>query len=57
MLAHWHIIDINISQSECQLLLTVHHWHANGEWFMVYTIGISMVNDLHHWYANDEWLT
>jgi hypothetical protein len=32
MLAHWHTIDVNISQSACQLLLMVHHWHANGEW-------------------------
>jgi hypothetical protein len=25
--------DVNISQSACLLLLMVHHWHANGEWF------------------------
>jgi hypothetical protein len=31
MLAYWHTIDGNISQSTCQLLLMVHHWHANGE--------------------------
>jgi hypothetical protein len=32
MLAHWHTIDVNISPSAYQLLLMVHHWHANGEW-------------------------